>query len=129
MVEDDQIVLQMVAKMLSRLGYFVLEANTPAEAISLVKQSASKIDLVLTDVIMPEINGQALAELLGMIEPGLSFLFMSGYTANILDHHEIMDEKVRFIQKPFTKKELAEKIQDALKNDKVYASPGLQKNS
>jgi two-component system, cell cycle sensor histidine kinase and response regulator CckA len=113
-VEDEPMVLKMVTTMLERLGYVVLAANTPAEAIYLVKKSDHHIDLVLTDVIMPDINGRRLAEVLIAIKPEMKFIFMSGYTANIMVDQDFLDKGMCFIQKPFTKKELVEKIQESL---------------
>jgi two-component system, cell cycle sensor histidine kinase and response regulator CckA len=113
-VEDEPSVLKMVTTMLERLGYVVLAANNASEAIYLVKKSERDIDLVLTDVIMPDINGRRLAEILKAIKPKMKFIFMSGYTADIMVDQDFLDESVCFIQKPFTKKRLAEKIQESL---------------
>jgi len=113
-VEDEPLVLKMLTTMLERLGHVVLAANSPSEAIYLVKKSERDIDLVLTDVIMPDINGRLLAEVLIAIKPEMKFIFMSGYTANIMVDQDGFDENVCFLQKPFTKKELVEKIQKSL---------------
>jgi two-component system, cell cycle sensor histidine kinase and response regulator CckA len=113
-VEDEPLVMKMVTTMLEREGYVVLAANTPSEAIYLGKRSDCNIDLVLTDVIMPDMNGRRLAELLTTIKPEMKFLFMSGYAADIMDSQCAFDESVSIIRKPFTKKELMEKIQELL---------------
>ena len=104
----------MTSTMLQRLGYVVLAANTPNQAIHIAKKFLSLIDLVLTDVIMPEMNGRELVERLLKIQTGMKFLYMSGYTANIISKHGMLDEGVLFIQKPFSKKELATKVLEAL---------------
>ena len=113
-VEDETIILKMTSTMLQRLGYVVLAANTPNQAIHIAKKFLSLIDLVLTDVIMPEMNGRELVERLLKIQTGMKFLYMSGYTANIISKHGMLDEGVLFIQKPFSKKELATKVLEAL---------------
>ncbi len=114
LVEDEPTILDMTTTMLQRLGYTVLVAGTPSDAIHLADEHSGQIHLVLTDVIMPEMNGRILTQKLMENRPGLKCLFMSGYTANVISHHGVLDEGVSFIQKPFTKRDLAEKIRLAL---------------
>ena len=114
-VEDEAPILKMTQTMLQRLGYKVLAAKSPGEAISLAKANPEPIHLLITDVIMPEMNGRDLATKLLSLYPDLPRLFMSGYTANVIAHQGILDEGVHFIQKPFTKKDLAIKVREALK--------------
>lgn len=116
-VEDEPTLLKMTGIMVQQQGYTVFTAATPAEAIRLAKEFSGKIHLLLTDVIMPEMNGRDLVRKLLTISPNLKHLFMSGYTANVIAHHGVLDEDVNFIQKPFTKKDLAFKIRKAL--DKI----------
>lgn len=116
LVEDDPTILKMATSMLHRLGYTVLAANTPGDAIQLVGELDGKIHLLLTDVVMPEMNGRVLAERLLERQPGMKHLFMSGYTANVISHHGVLDDGVCFIQKPFSFKELGEKIREALES-------------
>jgi len=116
LVEDEPTILNMTTTMLQRLGYTVLAVGTPSEAIRLAGEHSGEIDLVLTDVIMPEMNGRMLTENLMVNRPGLKCLFMSGYTANVISHHGVLDDGVNFIQKPFAKSELAAKIRSALSN-------------
>jgi len=104
----------MIEKNLIRLGYMVISAKSPGEAMNLVKNQQHQIDLLITDVIMPEMNGRDLAENLILLNPELKLLFMSGYTADVIAHHGVLDEHVSFIQKPFSHKELAIKIRDVL---------------
>ena len=114
LVEDEPTILEMTTGMLERLGYTVLAAGTPGEAIRLAQEHPSRIDLLLTDVVMPEMNGRDLAKNLLSIYPDIRRLFMSGYTANVIAHHGVLDEGVHFIHKPFTQNDLAAKIREAL---------------
>jgi PAS domain S-box-containing protein len=114
LVEDEREILEMTTMMLERLGYTVLAAGTPGEAVRLAQEHPGRIDLLLTDVVMPEMNGRDLAKNLLSIYPDIRRLFMSGYTANVIAHHGVLDEGVHFIQKPFTLQPLAAKIREAL---------------
>jgi PAS domain S-box-containing protein len=117
LVEDEAAILRMTTLMLESLGYSVLAAPTPGEAIRLAKEYAGQIDLLMTDVVMPEMNGRDLARTLLNIYPDIKRLFMSGYTANVIAHHGVLDEGVHLIQKPFSKKDLGGKIREVLGND------------
>jgi len=117
LVEDEPSILRMTRMMLERNGYKVLAAGTPGEAISLAHEHAGQIHLLMTDVVMPEMNGRDLAKNLLSLYPNLKRLFMSGYTANVIAHHGVLDEGVQFIQKPFSKKNLAIKVREALDED------------
>ena len=114
LVEDESAILKMAERMLELQGYTVLAAATPGEATRLVTAHASEIRLLITDVIMPEMNGQELGTSLLSLCPGLKCLFMSGYTADVIAHHGVLDEGVHFIQKPFSSKELGFKVREAL---------------
>ena len=115
LVEDEPALLAMGSRMLERQGYRVLAAATPAEAVLMAeKLPAGEVHLLLTDVVMPEMNGRDLAATLASIHPGLKCLFMSGYTANVIAHHGVLDEGVHFIQKPFSAKDLAVEIRETL---------------
>ncbi len=113
-VEDEPLVLKLVATMLERLGYAVLPAASPSEAIALAESNAEMIHLLITDVVMPEMTGRELAGRLLALHPGLEALFMSGYTANVIAHRGILDEGVHFIQKPFSHSDLAAKVRQML---------------
>lgn len=117
LVEDEAAILEMGKQMLERLGYRVIAAHTPNEALELAKANAAELDLLITDVIMPEMNGQALAQMLDDIKPGLKCLYMSGYTADVIAHHGVLDEGVNFLQKPFSIKDVAFKIHRALESE------------
>jgi len=113
-VEDAQEILNMVKIMLEGQGYRVLAANSPEEAIQMTSAFDSTINLLITDVVMPVMNGKDLAQKLLAFQPGLKHLFISGYTANVIAHHGILDEGVHFLQKPFSRKELALKVREIL---------------
>jgi two-component system, cell cycle sensor histidine kinase and response regulator CckA len=103
----------------------VVAVATPSEAIRLALEYRGRIDLLITDVVMPEMNGRDLAANLLSSYPALKRLFMSGYTANVIAHHGVLDEDVHFIQKPFSMKELSGKAREVL--DGYYdieVSPG-----
>ncbi len=101
LVEDEPSILRMTRMMLERKGYRVVSAATPAEAMEKAKKHSGSIDLLMTDVVMPEINGRDLAEQIAALYPNIRLLFMSGYTANVIAHHGVLDVGVAFIQKPF----------------------------
>lgn len=113
-VEDELSMLKMITKILEKQGYTVLAAANHGEAFSLAKAHSEEISMLITDVIMPEMNGRDLADNLKSFQPRLKSLFMSGYTADIIAHHGVLDEGVQFIQKPFSSKELALKIREIL---------------
>ena len=114
LVEDEPAILRMATIILEKQGYTVLAASTPREAIRLAREHTGAIHLLMTDVIMPEMNGLDLAETLLALCPHIKRLFMSGYTADVIAHHGVMDEGVYFIQKPFSIKELTAKVREAL---------------
>jgi PAS domain S-box-containing protein len=116
LVEDDEAILNLSRIILERLGYTVLAAKTPGQAISLAKQHPGELHLLITDVVMPEMNGRELAEKLGPVRPNLKCLFMSGYTADVIAHRGILDEGVNFIQKPFGSNDLAVRVRRVLDN-------------
>lgn len=114
LVEDEPSILEVTKMILEMQGYSVMTASTPGEAIDLARKHAGEIHLLLTDVVMPEMNGRDLARNLLSLYPDIKRLFMSGYTANVIAHHGVLDEGVHFIQKPFSTKDLAAKIREAL---------------
>jgi two-component system cell cycle sensor histidine kinase/response regulator CckA len=100
--------------MLEGMGYKVITASTPGEAIRLAEEYSGEIHLLLTDVVMPDMNGRDLARQMLSLSPHLKCLFMSGYTANVIAHHGVLDAGVYFIQKPFSRTSLAAKIREVL---------------
>ena len=118
LVVEDELSIRTLTKMiLEKLGYRVLDAATPGEALALAAEHASEIHLLLTDVVMPEMNGRELANRIRSLYPGIKNMFMSGYTADVIAHRGVLDEGVNFIQKPFSMKDLAVKMRDALREE------------
>jgi two-component system cell cycle sensor histidine kinase/response regulator CckA len=109
--------------MLEKQGYKVLAAGTPGEAIRIAREAPGRIHLLCTDVVMPEMNGRDLAKTVLSLSPHVKRLFTSGYTANVIAHHGVLEEGVHFIQKPFSAQELARKVREAL-DDLDQALPG-----
>ncbi|MEN6440863.1 MAG: PAS domain S-box protein [Syntrophobacter sp.] len=118
LTEDDESLLGLAEIMLRSLGYKVLRASTPREALRVVENHGGEIQLLLTDVVLPEMNGRELAERVRAMRPTLRCLYMSGYSADIIAKRGIMDRKVQLINKPFLKSELAAKIREVLDRDK-----------
>lgn len=114
LVEDEQALLELGRRLLDRLGYRVLPADSPGRALEIAGENPGKIDLLMTDVVMPGMSGRDLWERLAAQHPGLKCLFMSGYTANVISHHGVLDKGIHFLQKPFAIRDLAEKIREAL---------------
>ncbi len=114
LVEDEPMILDIAVKILEHQGYTVMAATTPGEAIRLALEHAGEIHLLMTDVVMPEMNGRELAKNLLSLYPNLKRLFMSGYTADVIAHHGVLDEGVPFIQKPFSVQSLAAKVREVL---------------
>ena len=112
--EDDPTVRTMACLMLGRLGYQVLTGETPEKCLQLGEGSDGKVDLLLTDVVMPGMSGKELHTRLRQTCPGLKVLFMSGYTADIMADRGVLGEDIEFIQKPFTQQALAQKVRQAL---------------
>ena len=100
--------------MLIRQGYTVVAAGTPGEALRLAREHRGNIHLLMTDVIMPEMNGRDLAKRLLSFYPQVKRLFMSGYTADVIAHQGVLEEGTAFIQKPFSMADLAAKVREAL---------------
>jgi response regulator RpfG family c-di-GMP phosphodiesterase len=109
--------------MLTRLGYRVMTAGTPSMAIQIAETHIGEIHLLMTDVVMPEMNGRNLAAHLLARYPLLKRLFMSGYTAEIIAHHGVLEEGVFFIQKPFSMKDLAAKVREVVEYGKAHEAP------
>ncbi len=113
-VEDDPTVLQISKNMLEILGYQVLTANNKDQALQLAGDYDGTIDLLLTDVVMPGMNGKELSERILAIRPSLKCLYMSGYTADIIARQGVLEQGVKFISKPFFIKDLAAKVREVL---------------
>jgi signal transduction histidine kinase/ActR/RegA family two-component response regulator len=114
LVEDEPTHLGVTTMMLERLGYQVVAAETPDKAIHMAREYNNEIHLLVTDVVMPEMNGRDLARSIQSIQPNLKCLFMSGYTANVIAHHGILDKGLNFLQKPFSKEKLGARVREVL---------------
>ncbi len=116
LVEDEEAILNLGKAILHRYGYTVLAAQTPNQALSLAENHQGPIHLLVTDVVMPQMNGRQLKEVLIRRYPEIRTLFMSGYTANAIAHHGVLEEGVNFLQKPFSVKTFAEMVRKTLES-------------
>ena len=114
LVEDEPSILRMTRMMLERKGYSVLSAATPSQALEEAEKHSGSIDLLMTDVVMPEMNGRDLSGKISALYPGIRLLFMSGYTANVIAHQGVLDDGVAFIQKPFSMEDMTAKLRGIL---------------
>lgn len=114
LVEDEATILALGKRMLEQLGYKVLVAASPAEAISIVERYDGRIDLLLSDVVLPGMSGRDLADRLQTIRPEIKCLLMSGHAANVIGRQGVLEEKMDFLQKPFSIETLATKVQKAM---------------
>ena len=113
-VEGESSILDICRIMLEQQGYEVLAASTPTEAIELAGGHSGEIHLLITDMVMPGMNGRDLAKRFLSIYPDMKCLFMSGYTPNMIAHQGILDEGVYFIQKPFSRNDLTTRVREIL---------------
>jgi PAS domain S-box-containing protein len=113
-VEDEPAILKVTKRMLEGQGYLVLAASTPGEAIQVAREHQGQVQLLLTDVVMPEMNGRTLAKNLLSISPNMKSLFMSGYTADVIAHQGVLPDGVNFLQKPFSAQGLGAAVRKAL---------------
>jgi PAS domain S-box-containing protein len=114
LVEDEDMVRKLASELLEESGYVVMSAGGGEEAINFANQHKDRIDLLITDVVMPKISGKEVAAQLKKIHPETKVLFMSGYTDEAIVHHGIVDSDIAFIQKPFSQNALAQKIREVL---------------
>ena len=114
LVEDDESNLNIARLLLEECGYTVISSRFPLEACTLYERHAAEISLLLSDVIMPDLNGKELYDYLRIINPDIKVLFMSGYTDDIISNRGILPKGTNFIHKPFTVSKLAEKVRAAL---------------
>ncbi len=118
LAEDEAMVRRLVREILETYGYRVLEAASGGTALLISEQYQEPIDLLLTDVIMPEMSGPELANRLAQLHPEMKVLFMSGYTDNAIVRHDVPEEEPLFIQKPFAPDDLARKVKEVLSSSK-----------
>jgi two-component system cell cycle sensor histidine kinase/response regulator CckA len=129
LVEDEEAILNLAKLMLEKLGYQVLAASTPREAMRLADVHGGTIRLLIVDVVMPEMNGRELANQLTAQCPQTACLYMSGYTGDAVTHHGILDEGVHFIQKPFSLSALAAKVREVLVQGKKKSKQPLRSST
>jgi CheY-like chemotaxis protein len=118
LVEDEPAYLNLTTKVLERLGYTVVGADTPAEAIRVAEERGGVIDLLVTDVVMPQMSGRELAAKLGRLFEQMKCLYMSGYTTDVIARHGVLEEGLQFIQKPYSARDLAAKVRKALEGQR-----------
>jgi two-component system, cell cycle sensor histidine kinase and response regulator CckA len=114
LVEDEQSLRKLARKMLNEIGCTVLEANDPAHALEIARQTKTAIDLLLTDVVMPGMSGRAVAEKLCPTRPEMRVLYMSGYTDGAIAPHGVLEPGISILRKPFTRDELARRLDEVL---------------
>ncbi len=117
LVEDEPMILEIAETLLKRMGFSVITADNPKDALTLAHSNSGLIDILMTDIIMPEMNGRDLAKKIQFFYPHIRVLLMSGYTADIIDHYGLTHEKVHFIEKPFSMNSLSAVLQEVLKNE------------
>src|SRR5262249_42509784 len=114
LVEDEILILRVASAALTALGYNVLTATNALDAIELVERLTDPVHLLVTDVVMPKMGGPDLAKHLVALRPGLRVLFSSGYTENAIVDRGVLDERVHFLQKPYTPSTLARRVREVL---------------
>jgi DNA-binding NtrC family response regulator len=100
--------------MLDTLGHTVSMAETPEKALAICTGSGEVFDLLLSDVVMPQMSGKKLKTSIEVLQPKIKTLFMSGYTANVIAHHGILNRDINFLQKPFSMGDLSKKIREVI---------------
>jgi two-component system cell cycle sensor histidine kinase/response regulator CckA len=118
LVEDEESLRKLILRMLSENGYAVLEAASAIQAMEIARQVQGKIDLLLTDVVMPGMNGSELADQLVSLYPQIKTLYMSGYTEFAVRLSDIVRQERRLLQKPFTQQSLLRKIREVLESSR-----------
>jgi two-component system, cell cycle sensor histidine kinase and response regulator CckA len=114
LVEDEPHVRLVARSILTHAGYRVLEASGGSDALHIGERHADHIDLLLTDIVMPQVNARELAQQIRSLRPGIKVLFMSGYTASVIESEAILDSGAAFIEKPFTPSTLTVKVREVL---------------
>jgi PAS domain S-box-containing protein len=114
LVEDDDMVRRMTAAILKKIGYSVVLAESPIEALAFFKKEDTPIDLLITDVVMPQMSGAELVAKINKIKPEVKVLYMSGYTENVIVRQGVLKEGIHFVQKPFSMNDFARKVRGAI---------------
>jgi DNA-binding response OmpR family regulator len=113
-LEDEAMVRKLVEAMLAQQGYTILVADSPEDAVRYSKEHTGSIDLLVTDVVMPDMNGRQVAQEALRHRPALKVLYMSGYTSDAIAHHGVLDSGVAFLHKPFSAESLIQKVREVL---------------
>ena len=121
-VEDESVLRKMIVDFLESSGYKVLNAESASEAVGHVQLFPGTIDLVLTDIVMPDMNGADLARFLCALRPELRVLYMSGYSDGALGDKFVLPKDVAFLQKPFSRLKLAHKLREILDSNLIAAA-------
>jgi len=127
LVEDEVILRVLGVKVLKRLGYQVLEADSGGDALVIAERHTEPIHLLLTDVVMPGMNGRELAERMTKMHPEMKVLYTSGYAENVIAHRGVIEQGLNFIGKPYAPQQLAKKLRDILGNESVNIEQSLIK--
>jgi DNA-binding NtrC family response regulator len=114
LVEDEDMVREVAMRLLKRQGYRVHAYANGGEAMMAAGEIREEFHLLITDVVMPGINGRVLAQNLRALRPSMKVLFTSGYTGDVMIHHGMLDEGIEFIAKPYTLEQLANRVRDVL---------------
>jgi len=114
LAEDDRAVRTLTRRVLQSCGYTVLEAAHGGEALQLAEKHTGSLHLLVSDVVMPEMGGRQLAERIVVLKPGIKVLCLSGYTADAVIRHGVLESEIAFLQKPFTPGVLARKVREVL---------------
>ena len=127
LVEDNAPLRELTREMLKGFGYAVLDSGRPSDAILIAERHEGPIALLITDIVMPEVNGHVLAETLTAVRPEMKVLYVSGYTEDAIGEYGVLEEGVNFLQKPFRPSDLARKVRDVLDASRVMPSQGFEK--
>lgn len=120
LVEDEPLLLALAQRMLERLGFRVLAAGSPEQALAMARDLARPLELLVTDVMMPGMSGRELCQALRSTRPGLACLYMSGYTEDVLSAEDPGPERLYFIQKPFRFASLARAVETVLEAQSAH---------
>ena len=116
LVEDEEMVRELAREILQSSGYKVIAAANGEDAQRICNESLPKLDLIITDVVMPQMSGRELAENISLLRPGIRILYMSGYTDDAIVRHGVLDENMFFLQKPFSPDALTTKVREVLES-------------